>query len=308
MKKRRVLAFGEALLDMIREADGRYRAVAGGSVVNTAVSLSRLGVNTELISRFGTDAAGSQIQSFLSHNGVGTRHCAHGGNSLTPISLAIPDSSGNATYSFYGREQNADAGFCLPDPAATDILLFGSWFAVRPERSTIVGEMLSKAASAGTLIYYDVNIRPSQPVSARHLKAVYTAIMRVAHVVKGSTEDFEALTGMTDPDRMAEILLNHCRLLIITSGEGPVRLYTSRFNLCIPVQPVQAVSTIGAGDNFNAGFIFGMLLAGLSAADLYGMNEETARRLVAFGADLAAETCRSADNYIRENYRPGILS
>jgi hypothetical protein len=67
------------------------------------------------------------------------------------------------------------------------------------------------------------------------------------------------------------------------------------------VREITPVSTIGAGDNFNAGFIYGLATSGVNARNISGKIPAEIDRMVACGLAFAADTCLSADNYITEN-------
>ena len=62
------------------------------------------------------------------------------------------------------------------------------------------------------------------------------------------------------------------------------------------------VSTIGAGDNFNAGIIYGLLKYNVRRCDLDTLPEETWSRIIRCGIDFATEVCGSYDNYISKEF------
>ena len=64
-----ILVIGEALIDVVRRADGEH-AHAGGSPMNVAVGASRLGVSSALSTRFGADELGSLIDAHTSGSNV----------------------------------------------------------------------------------------------------------------------------------------------------------------------------------------------------------------------------------------------
>ena len=83
--------------------------------------------------------------------------------------------------------------------------------------------------------------------------------MRLADVVRGSTEDFEYLYGLHDGTAIYERVRRYCPTLILTDGARPIRLYSPEGCESYPVERIVTVSTIGAGDNFNAGYIYARL-------------------------------------------------
>ena len=83
--------------------------------------------------------------------------------------------------------------------------------------------------------------------------------MRLADVVRGSMEDFGYLFGLEDGDAIYDRVNRLCSTLILTDGARSIRVYTPNGCESYPVQPIETVSTVGAGDNFNAGYIYAML-------------------------------------------------
>ena len=90
----------------------------------------------------------------------------------------------------------------------------------------------------------------------------------------------------------------YCPRFICTAGGEKVALRTNLVNKDYPVEPLQAVSTIGAGDNFNAGLIYGLLKYDVRYRDLNNLNEEIWDKIIQCGKDFAAEVCGSFSNSV----------
>ena len=71
---------------------------------------------------------------------------------------------------------------------------------------------------------------------------------------------------------------------------------------------IRPVSTIGAGDNFNAGILYGLLKNNVRHRDLATLPKETWANIIRCGIDLATEVCRSYDNYISKEFATSYLS
>ena len=70
-----------------------------------------------------------------------------------------------------------------------------------------------------------------------------------------------------------------------------------------PVDTTDTVSTIGAGDNFNAGFIYGLLRQGITRDHLdRGLTQQQWDGLIADALAFAAESCKSIYNYISVDF------
>ena len=143
-------------------------------------------------------------------------------------------------------------------------MLFGSFFAINPAiRQKVVG-LLRKAHEAEAWLYYDVNFRKNYIADIPILKPNIEENMSLANVVRGSMEDFNYLYGLNDGDAIYAQVSRYCSTLILTDGARPIRVYTSDGCETYPVQPIETVSTVGAGDNFNAGYIYAKIIASTS--------------------------------------------
>ena len=113
--------------------------------------------------------------------------------------------------------------------------------------------------------------------------------MSLANVVRGSMEDFEYLFGLKDGDAIYERVSHLCRTLILTDGARSIRVYTPDGCETYPVQSIETVSTVGAGDNFNAGYIYAMLR---------GIEDQSSR--IAMAQRWSQDVCRQIGNNISD--------
>jgi fructokinase len=300
--KRTVYAVGETVLDLVSDDGVAFRAVPGGSVLNASVSLGRMGATVQLVSEFGNDDAGRRIDSFLKSNGVQTQSCTRYPDHKTSLALAFLDESRKASYSFYHDSPVSLTHADLPYFRKEDILLFGSYYAVKPGRRDIVLKILKQAVEARSVIYYDLNIRKAHLAELDLLMPSFFNNIAVATIVKGSDEDFYQLFGLSDAEAIYERVRNYCKILLVTNGSGPVQVVTPSHSKTYPVQQIQPVSTIGAGDNFNAGFIYGLSTSCILGEDMTELPVAALDRLVGCGLAFATEACMSEENYISGNF------
>ena len=123
--------------------------------------------------------------------------------------------------------------------------------------------------------------------------------LEYADIVRGSLEDFLYMYNMQDIDKIYKDKIKfYCPRFICTAGAEKVALRTNLVNKDYPIEPLQAVSTIGAGDNFNAGLIYGLLKYDVRYRDLNNLNEEIWDKIIQCGKDFAAEVCRSFSNSV----------
>ena len=298
---RKVIGIGETVLDIIFKDNQPIGAVPGGSVFNGIISLGRCGVNTTFISETGNDRVGERIVAFLKENGVNTDNVNIYPESKSPISLAFLNEHNDAEYIFYKEHPKDRLDFDYPDVQTGDIVMYGSYYAVNPVIRPQVQGFLSFAKSRGAILYYDVNFRASHRHDVMRITPNLLENLEMADIVRGSREDFEVLYGKTDPDAVYRSQIAfYTRKFIYTQGDQPVELRAEGgLARHYPVTKTETVSTIGAGDNFNAGFIYGLIRYGITRQQIVdGMTESQWDQVIAEAQQFSTNVCMSINNSI----------
>lgn len=302
---RKVIGIGETVLDIIFKDNKPVEAVPGGSTFNAIISLGRCGVNASFISEAGNDRVGDYIIKFLRENGVNADNVSTFPDSKSPVSLAFLNTKNDAEYIFYKDHPHDQLEFTYPDIQPDDIVIFSSYYAVNPVIRPQVLGLLDYARSHGAIIYYDVNYRPAHKDDVIRITPNLLENLDYADIVRGSNEDFTTLYKKDEADKVynAEISF-YCKQFIYTQGSQPVEVRGGKdFKKSYPVHNTNIVSTIGAGDNFNAGFIFGMLKQGITRADLdRGLSEEQWDGLIASALAFSADCCKDIFNYVSKEF------
>ena len=300
---RRVIGIGETILDILFKDNQPKVAVPGGSVFNGIISLGRAGATVTFISEVGGDKVGNIILDFMKENGVGTDNVVVYPDRRSPVSLAFLNEKNDAEYIFYKDYPNLRLDVEMPEVTGDDIIMFGSFYAITPQLRDKVKELLDKARKVGAIIYYDVNFRKTHAHEAIKLMPTILENFEYADIVRGSNEDFGYMFGMTDPDKVYQHKVSfYCPRFICTNGGEGLCLRTATLKKDYPVEPLQTVSTIGAGDNFNAGLVFGLLKNRIRKADLDELTEADWDKIIASGMSFSKEVCTSLDNYISKEF------
>ena len=306
---RSVFGIGETILDIIFKEGQPYKAVPGGSVFNGLISLGRLQVPVTFISELGKDQVGDLILQFMEQNHISTQYIDRFPDGKSPISLAFLDANRNANYSFYKDYPTERLDVPFPRIEADDILIIGSYYALNPALRPRMVEFLQYARERKAIIYYDLNFRKAHAHEAIRLMPTVLENLEYADIVRGSDEDFLNLFGQQDGERVyADHIQFYCDRLITTKGAQGVELYTSRFKQHYDSLAIEPQSTIGAGDNFNAGLIFGLLKEDVRLKDLADLTPDRWERIIRHGMDLAGEVCQSYDNYISTDFATRYLA
>ena len=297
----KVFGIGETVYDIIFKDNQPQRAVPGGSTFNALVSLGRLGVPCSMVTEVGDDRIADIIYKYLKDNGVDTQYvCRHKGTK-SHLSLAFLNENNDADYTFYKdyarvRVESPELGI-----GESDFVLFGSYFAINPAIRPYVKKMLRQAYEAGAHLYYDLNFRSSHIHEIPEIIGSIEENMRMSSVVRGSLDDFMCLYGIDDVETIyVKHIKPHCSNFICTNGSKKIYLRTPSIKATFPVEQIETVSTIGAGDNFNAGFIFA--LRRMAGKTLQTLSLDDWTGLIDTGQLFAQDVCRQFNNSVSESF------
>ncbi len=295
---RRIFGLGETVLDIVFKDGQPLTAKAGGSVLNALVSLARMGMDCHFISELGQDKVGGIIIDFLNENKVGTRHIETYKQGQSAVAMAFLNDRNDAEYEFYKNYPRERLTSPLPDFKPGDLLLFGSSYAIASAIREQVCNIVKHAQESGCIIIYDPNFRKkhdeNQALYLNYLKENFAS----ADMVRGSNEDFDNIYTATASDQVFSNIKNQCNNLIYTASEHGVFLQSPKIKKHYAVEQIKTVSTIGAGDNFNAGLIYGILQSKINKEDMSSLHQENWDYLIKCGIKCAAEVCQSLDNYV----------
>ncbi|MEU8268026.1 carbohydrate kinase [Sphaerisporangium sp. NPDC049002] len=286
---------GEAVIDLIQDDDGRYTAHTGGSPLNVAVGLARLGEQVSLLARLSRSAFGRRLREHAEASGVDLARAVEAGE---PASLAVvgltPD--GSAEYDFYvtgTADWQWAQGELEPLPAAAQVLHTGSLACFLPPGAARVEAAMRSARTAGLLVSFDPNVRPAllgPPEAAReHVERLITH----CHVVKASEQDVAWLYPGESPGAVARrwLAAGPC-LVLLTLGAAGALAVTRRVAIERPAPRVRVADTVGAGDAFTAGLLSSLVRRNLVEPDtLRAVAPEVLSSVLDDAITVAALTC-----------------
>ena len=300
---RKVIGIGETIMDIIFKDGKPTAAVPGGSMFNGIISLGRLGVPVSLISETGNDRVGDLIVDFLEDNGVEHKGVIQYQNGRSAISLAWLNEKNDAEYMFYKDYPSARLEVSWPEINSDDIVMMGSYFVLNPVLRPKVKDFLDYARERGALIYYDFNFRSSHKHEAIKIYADMLENLEYTDIVRGSVEDLENLFDNGDAAKVYKREIEfYCKNFLCTDAGGDIKLITPSVSMDFKVDKIPTVSTIGAGDNFNAGVVYGLIKYGVRRNDLANLDEGTWTKIIQCGKDLATDVCQSFNNSISKEF------
>src|ERR1700687_3106656 len=296
-----LLSCGDALVDFlpVKSVDGRDAAapVAGGSCLNVAVGMARLGAPAGFVGGISTDLFGRMIADHALASQVDLRYAVRSDHQTT---LAfVRTVAGEPQYAFYD-EATASRNWIYRRGS----IPFDEIEAIHVGSTTLVNDegaaqalAMTDDAGAPVTISFDPNCRPNL---VRH-KARYVDRMdpfaAAADIVRMSDVDFEFLYGGSDyAGRAKSFIEAGASLVVITRGiKGAQAWHRQAGAVEVQAPTVDVVDTIGAGDSFQAALLFALRAIGrIGTQALAQINSEELGRVLSFASSCAAFTCGRA--------------
>ncbi len=236
----------------------------GGSSANIAVGLARLGMRAGIMGCVGGDALGDFLAEFLEAEGVETRHLrkiAGFQSSLCLTEISPPDRFPQVFYRKEAADTQVDLG-----PEQLDYLsnarLFltnGTSLCASPSRESTF-RALDRARAAGLTVVFDVDYRAMSWRSAADAGLAVRLALPFVDILIGNEEELRLVAGCDETGAAVDFLrARGAATLVSKLGSRGTRLLTATEEVFLPRYPIEVVSTIGAGDGFAAGFLYGVL-------------------------------------------------
>lgn len=283
------LVVGEALVDIVVLDSGEQEVRPGGSPLNIAVGLGRLGLDVALLTDIGDDVWGQMVRSHAESSGVRVSGQRAGRTSSATARIA---EDGSATYDFDVTGHLDASGHDLSKVAGMHVGSIGAF--MEPGAS----EVRRLFASSGGLRTFDPNIRAALMPSREQSLEIFNAIVNYADVVKMSDEDASWLFPDLYPEEVVEMLVDRgVALVALTLGARGALLRSSVAAVDVERSDGPVVDTIGAGDTFMAALIESALALEASGTSLHDAHRDEVESIGRFASRAAAVTVsrRGAD-------------
>lgn len=293
-----VICFGEALIDFLntgKELDGclslnNYRQYPGGAPANAAVAVAKLGGHAIFAGQVGNDIFGDFLESSLQAYHVDTQYLSKHPSAKTALAFVTLDQYGERTFSFY-RQKSADLLFAqdqVKDAWFTEQTTFHFCSNTLTEKdiANCTEYAVNKALQADSVVSFDVNLRHNLWPSGQADIDTVNNLVRRAHIIKFSLEEFNFLANGNPDDYLAFCLNSNCQLLIITDGANPIAYHTPTFSHSVQPPAITAIDTTAGGDGFIGGILFA-----LSQFDHLGDvidNDSVLKKIIEFSAQCGA--------------------
>jgi 2-dehydro-3-deoxygluconokinase len=258
-----LLCMGEPLLEFNQQKpgpDGRvlYLEGHGGDTSNAAIAAARSGASAGYVSAVGQDGPGDSFMALWAREGVDTTAVLRRPDAPTGIYFVTHGSRGHA-FTFY-RDGSAAARY-RPEEVPADAIrrarilhVSGISQAISASACDAVFHAIGIARAAGVKVSYDTNLRLRLWPAARAAAVIHAAI-GMADIALPSMDDATALTGLADPDAVADFYLRLCPLVLLKCGAAGCIVATREGRTRIPGRRVTEVDATGAGDTFAGAFL-----------------------------------------------------
>jgi fructokinase len=296
-----ILSCGDALIDFVpvTAADGRgaLRPAVGGSCLNVAVGIARLGADAGFVGGISTDLFGRMIADHATASHVDLRHAVRTAHQTTLAFVRIVE--GESQYAFYDAE-TASANWSYQRGAipldAIEAIHVGSTTLVHERGAAQTSALIADARGSAT-ISFDPNCRPNLVGDRKRYSARMSAFAEGADIVKLSDIDFDYLYGNEASGDWANAMLARGpSLVVITRGTKGVQAWHHKAGaINVRAPNVEVVDTIGAGDSFQAALLFALHEQGcLEMVKLQSLGATELQRALSFACECAAVTCTRA--------------
>ncbi|KAA0972292.1 carbohydrate kinase [Aureimonas fodinaquatilis] len=302
------LCCGDALFDLFAKPAGNDIATLniegriGGSPLNVALGLARLGHHSAFFTKLSEDLFGRKIRAFMAAENIDQQFLIPTRRSTTLAVVSLSE-SGAADYDFHidGTADRSIRQEQVPDefPDALAAIHIGSYTTVTEPTASALLKLIGQQ-SARRFISYDPNIRASIEPDLDVWRAQIARILEQADFVKASEDDLAQIyPGRALDSVLADWVSVGPAMAIVTMAEhGAIAFSATGHEVQVPGLPVAVIDTVGAGDTFQAASLAHLAETGqLSAEALRSMSPQQIRELLSFAIKAAAITCsrRGAD-------------
>ena len=262
-----VVAVGEINADLILSGDvtpafgqveklvSDARLVIGSSTAIFACAAARLGLRTAIVGKVGRDIFGRFMIDALNQRGVDTSGVVVDPDIPTGLSVILSRGADRAILTFPGTISTlrySEIG--LPIVRAARHLHLGSFFlldALRPD----VPRLFQEARKSGATVSMDTNFDPAEAWNG----GVHEALRHVDVFLPNATEA-KAIAGKGSTEEAISMFAESIPLVAVKLGEqGAMAKQGTAPAISLTAPAVEVVDTVGAGDCFDAGFLFGVL-------------------------------------------------
>lgn len=260
-----ILCFGELLIDMIATTTGDLTSADGflkkfgGAPANTSIGLAKLGLPVRFMGKVGDDPFGRFLKNTLDEYHVNTDSLILSKRDKTTLAFVALNEDGQRDFTFYigAHETISTSEVSLPENTA--VFHFGSLTQTNSTTHSATDKLIQQARKQGTILSYDPNVRESLWGNMRHARDIILSTAKYVDILKiNETEALLLSNKKTLEEALQTLYTPNLDALLITVGKEGCMYKTKHAEGKASAYDVTPIDTTGAGDAFNAGFIYSL--------------------------------------------------
>ncbi|GEL77738.1 sugar kinase [Tenuibacillus multivorans] len=266
-----VITIGDAMIAFNPVSTGPMKFVdsfkrnIGGAELNVAIGCARLGLKSGWISRLGNDEFGHYIRNFARGEGIDTTQVGLVDGYPTSLNFKeiMPDGS---VRTFYYREKSPTLTMRPEDldesffKEAKILHITGIFPAIDPNNLAITRRAIELAKQHDVKIAFDPNIR-LKLWSKEQAREVLSSFLQDVDILLSGVDEMELILGISNPKDIIEACKDKgIDYIVLKNGDkGSIGYHDGETIEADPVKATKVVDTVGAGDGFDAGFLYSYL-------------------------------------------------
>ena len=225
----------------------RFFFTAGGSF-NIAANMHKLGLDVGFCAHLGTDLGSHMIRQEMKRIGLAKDYLIEHDNMMIAVTVSISDQDDRAFLSYIDPTPSW-TDTALPDHGTPSVVFIPGI----PDEPASIFDYIDKMKAAGSVIVCD-----SAHIEHKVTENDIDKLMQRLDVFICNEKEALALTGRPSPERSAVILGKYCPEVVVKMGKRGALTFTG--GLVIMERPIKTktLDTTGAGDGFNAGYLYGI--------------------------------------------------
>jgi 2-dehydro-3-deoxygluconokinase len=262
-----IVAIGEPLYEL-NQAPGEsvFRPGFGGDTSNAAVAAARQGAKVAYVTAIGADQFGDAFLNLWKGEGIDVSGVKRSAVAHTGLYFVTHGPSGHV---FSYMRAGSAASRMTPDDMPAELIkgakvvhASGVSQAISSAAADAVFTAFKVARLADVTVSFDTNLR-LRLWPLERARAMIHAAAGLADILRPSLDDAHQLTGLDDPDRVADFYLSlGPRIVALTCGNQGALIATRERRERIGPRPVKLVDATGAGDMFTGAFLAEYLRTG----------------------------------------------
>jgi 5-dehydro-2-deoxygluconokinase len=283
----------------------RFSRYLGGSSANMAVGLARLGAKVGIVASLGNDSLSEYLIQFLKSEKIDTSHVQTAPGYLPSLCLTEVSPPDRFPQVFYRRDPvdtrlDATADDLSYIASSRMFITNGTSLCASPSRESTY-RALECARAAGSRVVLDVDYRAMSWRNPDEAGLAVRLALPFVDVLIGNELELTIVAGVSGLDEAVKKLRQaRVPMLVSKLGDKGTRVWTGEEPVFLAPYSVPVVSTIGAGDGFASGFLFG-LVRGLPVIECLHYGNAAAAIVVSrLSCSEAMPTLGEVDQIIRE--------